>query len=258
MRAGPARAARATRPAAKALLALLLALPAASSLAHPLVSDDTGTVGAGHWQYELNAEQTAAQPDTGRQQLWSTSLTYGATDTLDVYANLPYTRLQYPAASRGSGPGDTEIGMKWRLLEDGAFSFALKPRLMVPTGSSARDLGSGRPGGGATLLAEYSQNGFTAVLNSGALWQPNDQGKRTLAWQASAAALYALLPTLQVAAEIGASRNLDHGRDDNPAFAIVGAIYSPTRRLDLDVGYRKGLNSQTYSHSVMAGLTLHW
>lgn len=252
-----ARAGRA-QAAAKTLLALLLALPAAGSPAHPLVSDDTGTVGSGHWQYELNMEQTAPQPDTGHQLLWNTSLTYGAADTLDLYANLPYTHLQQPAGQRGSGTGDTEIGAKWRLVEDGAFSFALKPRLILPTGSNAKGLGSGRPGGGAMLLAEYSHDGFTAVLNAGALWQPNDQGNRNIVWQTSAAALYALLPTLQVAAEVGASRNPDHGHSDNPAYAIVGAIYSPAQRLDLDIGYRTGLNSQTYNHSVMAGLTLHW
>jgi hypothetical protein len=254
---GKTRAGR-TRATVKALLALLSALPAAASVAHPLVSDDTGTVGGGHWQYELNMEQTSTQPGTGRQQLWNTSLTYGAADTLDLYANVPYTHLQQPAGPRDSGPGDMEIGAKWRLVEDGAYSLGLKPRLTLPTGSSAKGLGNGRPGGGALLLAEYNRDGLTAILNAGALWQPNDQGNRSLVWQASAAALYALRPTLQVAAEIGASRNPEHGHADNPAYAIVGVIYSPTRRLDLDIGYRKGLNSQTYNHSVLAGLTLHW
>ncbi|MCA3836220.1 MAG: transporter, partial [Burkholderia sp.] len=33
---------------------------------------------------------------------------------------------------------------------------------------------------------------------------------------------------------------------------------SPTRWLDLDVGYRRGLNDQTYRHSVMGGVTARW
>ncbi|CAM8768467.1 hypothetical protein NCM_01648 [Burkholderia pseudomallei] len=39
---------------------------------------------------------------------------------------------------------------------------------------------------------------------------------------------------------------------------IAGAIYTPRDWLDVDLGYRRGLNDQIYDHALMAGLTVRW
>ncbi|WP_323121119.1 transporter [Burkholderia alba] len=235
-----------------------LIAPFGAHAAHPLVSDDTGTQGDGNWQYELNMEQTSKEEGTGRQQLWNTTLTRGFGPSVDLYVNAPYTHVQTRSDEAGSGFGDIEIGAKWRFLERGPFSLALKPRINVPTGDDHHGLGNGRVNAGATLLAQYDAGSFTFLANAGVNYQPNSHDDMTSLWQVSGAALYHVTDTLHLTVDIGTSRNPDRSHHANPAFLIAGAIYSPRNWLDLDIGYRRGLNNQTYDHSLMAGLTARW
>ncbi|VWB21489.1 hypothetical protein BLA6993_00852 [Burkholderia lata] len=239
--------------AASALLAPFDALAT-----HPLVSDDTGTQGNANWQFEFNAEETSKQEENGRHQLWNATLTRGFGEHADLYVNVPYTHLQTRTDENGAGVGDVEIGMKWRFVERGPLSIALKPKLTTPTGNDRRGLGTGRVGAGATLLAQLDVARFSFLANAGMTVQPNRQGDRTSIWAVSGAAIYKATDTLQIVADIGTSRNTASGAGTNPAFVIAGAIYSPKPWLDLDIGYRRGLNDQTYDHSVMGGVTVRW
>ncbi|MBN3787039.1 transporter [Burkholderia sp. Ac-20353] len=232
--------------------------PIGADAAHPLVSDDTGTQGNANWQIELNAEQTSKQEETGRQQLWNSTLTRGFGERVDLYVNAPYTHLQTRSDENGSGFGDVEVGMKWRFLERGPFTLALKPTVSFPTGDDQRGLGTGRVGAGATMLAQVDVARFSFLANAGITYQPNRQDDLTSIWQVSGAAIYRATDTFQIVVDVGTSRNAERNASANPAFVIAGAIYSPKPWLDLDIGYRRGLNDQTYDHSVMAGVTARW
>lgn len=242
----------------KSCMTLALVCPLSAFAAHPLVSDDTGTQGDGNWQFESNGEVTAKQPDTGRQTLWNSTLTRGVGEALDLYVNVPYTNLQHRSDSAGSGVGDMEAGAKWRLFDDGALSIGIKPYLTLPSGNDQRGLGTGRVNAGATLLTQYAIHDWTFLVNAGAAYQANTQGQRQSLWKVSGAVLYRVLPTTQLIVDIGMSQNPDFSQRTNPAFVILGAIYSPRPWLDLDMGYRRGLNPQTYDDSWMAGLTVRW
>jgi hypothetical protein len=239
--------------AASALLA-----PLHAHAAHPLVSDDTGTQGNANWQLEFNGEETAKQDENGRHQLWNATLTRGFGEYVDAYVNAPYTHLQTRTDDNGDGIGDVEVGIKWRFVERGPLSLALKPKLTMPTGNDSRGLGTGRVGTGATLLAQVDVARVSVLANAGLAYQPNRQGDLRSVWAVSAAALYKATDTLQLVADVGMSRNTESTAGANPAFVIAGAIYSPKRWLDLDVGYRHGLNDQTYRHSVIGGVTVRW
>ncbi|MGS0891400.1 transporter [Burkholderia stagnalis] len=238
--------------------ASVLLAPLGAEAAHPLVSDDTGTQGNANWQFEFNAEETAKQAENGRHQLWNATLTRGFGERVDLYVNAPYTHLQSRSDESGAGIGDVEIGMKWRVVERGPLSLALKPKLTMPTGNDRRRLGTGHVGTGATLLAQADIARFSLLANAGLTYQPNRQGDLTSIWAVSGAAIYKATDTLQLVADIGVSRNTERGARANPAFVIAGAIYSPRPWLDLDVGYRRGLNDQTYDHSIMGGVTARW
>ena len=71
--------------------AVSLYIPLAQA-AHPLVTEDTGTQGQGHYQFEFSVDQTRTA-DAGavvHNRVFSTTLTYGLTDTLDVAISLPH------------------------------------------------------------------------------------------------------------------------------------------------------------------------
>ncbi|WP_446333347.1 transporter [Burkholderia pseudomallei] len=232
--------------------------PAGAHADHPFTSDDTNTQGDGNWQYELNVERTSKQPDIGRQQLWNTTLTRGFGERVDLYVQAPYTHVQTRSDEDGSGLGDLEIGAKWRVLERGPLSIALKPRFTMPTGDDARGLGNGRASAGAMLLAQYDVARLQVLVNAGLMYQPNRQGNLASIWQACGAIVYRATDKLRLGVDIGVSRNPKRGAGAHPAYVIAGAIYTPRDWLDVDLGYRRGLNDQIYDHALMAGLTVRW
>ncbi|AHI75626.1 transporter [Burkholderia thailandensis] len=232
--------------------------PAGAHADPPFTSDDANTQGDGNWQYELNVERTSKQPDIGRQQLWNTTLTRGVGERVDLYVQAPYTHVQTRSDEDGSGFGDVEIGAKWRVLERGPLSIAVKPRFTMPTGNDARGLGNARANAGATLLAQYDVARFQLLANAGLMYQPNRQDSLASIWQASGAIIYRATDKLRLGVDIGISRNPERGAGANPAYVIAGAIYTPRGWLDVDVGYRRGLNDQIYDHALMAGITVRW
>jgi hypothetical protein len=236
-----------------AAVAVLFA-PWVARATQPLTNDDTVVQGAAHWQLELGVQQAVRQGEASLQRAWGATLTYGLNDQTDVYVNAPYVQ----GSASGSGWGDTELGIKWRFAQYGPVSFALKPRLTLSTGDQRRGLGAGRAGTGATLIVQWETGRFTLLGNAGGIYQPNDQGQRQSLWQASGAALYRATETLQLALDAVISRNPDAYSKRHPAYLIAGAIYSPRSWLDLDMGYRHGLNSHAGPDAVMAGLTLRW
>ena len=234
------------------LLAALavLSVPLAAGAEQPLVSDDAGVLGKGHGQLELGMTRQPA----GAQRTWETTLTYGLTDQTDVYVDTLYTN----GGDSGSGWGDTELGLKWRLAQYGPVSLMLKPGLMLPTGDRQRGLGTGRTGAGATLVVQWESERFTLLGNARLIYQPNGQGQRQSLWQISGAALYHVTGQLQLAVDTVVARNPFPQSEKPPVFLIAGVIYSPQPWVELDIGYRHGLNGQADPHAVMAGLTVRW
>jgi hypothetical protein len=237
------------------IAAIALLTPLAAGALQPLVTDDTGTVGAQVWQIETGFEQIPRQGDAGRQRQWSTTLTRGWSESLDLYLGMPYTRFD----DFGAGWNDVAPGLKWRFAQQGPLSLALKPEITLPTGDWRRGLGAGHAGADVTLIAQWNSAPLTLLGNATLIRLPNRQGDRQSLWRFAGAALYRVTEQFSLASEIVIARN--PARDATgmpPAFTSAAAIYSPAPWLDLDIGYRHGLNRQADNHSITAGLTARW
>ena len=235
-------------------IAALLLAPLAVQAMQPLVTDDTGTLGAGQWQIEWSFEQASPQGAAARQRQWTTTLTYGLTESLDLHFDAPHAH----PGNFGADWHDAGLGLKWRFLERERFGLALKSELSLPTGDWRRGMGTGRTGASTTLLAQWNAEPFTLLAGAGLAFQPNRQGNRQAVWQLSGAALYRVTGKLQWALDAVVARNATPGASVPPAFVIAAAIYSPRPWLDLDIGYRRGLNRQTDHHTVQVGVTARW
>ncbi|CFL00736.1 Uncharacterised protein [Burkholderia pseudomallei] len=108
------------------------------------------------------------------------------------------------------------------------------------------------------LLAQYDVARLQVLVNAGLMYQPNRQGNLASIWQACGAIVYRATDKLRLGVDIGVSRNPERGAGAHPAYVIAGAIYTPRDWLDVDLGYRRGLNDQIYDHALMAGLTVRW
>ncbi len=263
---------------------ILMGLLFSSSLtwaAHPLLTDDAGTQGTGGWQLELQAQRNRhdSTGDAGagpvRQQsratLLSPVLTYGILDNLDVALGLNHLRHRTTqdgiVTAEASGKSDSSLELKWRFYDKDDLSLALKPGVTLTTGDENRGLGTGRTSWGVSLIADYEAEPWVWLANvaytRARFSLPADQAAyRGDLWRVSAGAEYILREEVRLVGELGVRTN--EARNDpflpgrNGQFAMLGVIYSPTKKIDFDFGVRKGLNRAETDTVILAGATFRW
>ena len=244
-----------------AALLLLAAFTPSAYAAHPLISDDSGTQGAGNWQLEVNTDHTRTRDDgqTAWARQLNTTLTRGVTDELDVAANLPLQRNSASGEPAQSGVADVTVQAKWRFYDNKqGWSLALRPAVTLPTGSDSKGLGNGRATAGATLISTLEAGDWTWLANAGYTFNDNRLGDRKHLWAASTALLYKLTEQWSLVADVGASRGTDASASRTNKFAVLGTIYHLNDKTDLDIGWRRSLGAKPVSNTMGVGLTLHW
>ena len=166
-----------------------------------------------------------------------------------------------------SGMGDSSIELKWRFYDANGLSFALKPGVVLPTGDEDKGLGTGKTSWGVNFIATYEAEPWAVYGNVAyshvSYKLPQDEvANRSDLWRVSAGAAYSMREELRLVGEAGVRTN--QARDDpflpgdTGRFAMVGLIYSPTGKIDLDIGYRKGLNDAEPDWTVLIGATFRW
>jgi len=230
----------------------LAAMPAFA--AHPLITEDTGTQGKGGWQLEVNAERykDTVDEETSRGKQAGAVLSFGVSERADLQVGLPY---QDNGLEKGKG--DVAIDLKWRFHESGPLSLGLKPGVTLATGDEERGLGAGRATWGTLAIVSYDVEG--AALHSHAGYRHNDNvhGLRKSLWHLSAALWWKATEALKVVGDLSYDTNPDPASDTLVRQWVFGLIYSLTKDIDLDVGYRRG-NDPAIDRAYMAGITLRW
>jgi hypothetical protein len=238
----------------------------ASYGAHPLITDDTGTQGKGKFQVELNGafsfdkEKEGGVTTKERGSEVSTTLSYGITDSMDVVFGVPY---QWNKAwedrektSDEDGISDMSVELKWMFYEKDGFSFALKPGITLPTGDDEKGLGTGRVTSSLFLITTKEIEPWAFNFNLGYIRNENKSEERKDIWHASLASEIEVVNNLKLVANIGMEKNPDMASSTNPAFILGGIIYSITDVVDIDFGFKAGLNKPETDHSVLAGISL--
>jgi hypothetical protein len=228
--------------------------------AHPLITEDTGTQGRRHWQLELTTELGRDHGAGVRTDSVDSSVvaSYGLRDDLDVVLTVPhaYVRTEDAMPVSASGLGDLGLDMKWRFAEFDRVSTALKAGLVFPSGDEEQGLGAGRTGGSAYMVTSYDPAPWTLHLHLGYVRNNNQLGERRGLWHASIAATRRLGGRLLLVADMGADRSADPAADLNPAFLILGAVYSVSPQLDLDIGVKAGLTGTETDGTLLLGVAL--
>lgn len=235
-----------------------------SFAAHPLITDDTGTMGKGNFQAELNTEFSFdKEREDGvtikeRVNDVSTILTYGITDNVDIVAGLPYiwfrTKENGDLIADEDGIGDIFLELKWRFYEKEGISFALKPGITLPTGDEDKGLGQGRSTYSLFFITTKELEAIAIHLNLGYIRNENKHDERKDLWHVSLAGETEVLKDLKLVANIGAERNPDKSSNTHPAFILGGIIYTLSERIDIDFGIKAGLNKPETDLSILAGL----
>jgi hypothetical protein len=137
------------RRLAAAVASLLLAAPGMALAGPPYATDDPEPVEYRHWEVYLASQGTfAGGAFTGSAP--HLEVNYGAAPGLQLHVIAPLV-LAVGGGERGRyGPGDLELGVKVRFLDEdrAGVQVGTFPIVTLPTGSASRGLGAG----GATVL----------------------------------------------------------------------------------------------------------
>jgi hypothetical protein len=245
---------------------LTAALPASAIL--PLITDDTGTQRPNKTTHQLEFSYDRVRDrDAGvntRASVPGFTHTLGISDPLDIYIGTTYNRVAIddPAAGNTTvkGIGDTGIGVKWRFFEKGNLSFALKPQLTLATGDENKGLGTGRASGAVTLIMAYEAEPVTwlanvAYLRNNYKLAADENALRSNLYRLSAAALVKVHEKARLFVDVGSTTNADNTSNTRPAYFLFGAIYSPNKDLDLDVGLKLRLKGPEADRTLSIGAT---
>jgi len=146
-----------------------------------MLTEDTGTQGAGRFELELGAE--AARDGDVRAFQFAPQLSWGLLENLDLILRPAWSSLRGLDAAGGGreqGIGDTTFDVKWRFAQFEALSFGLRAGVDAPTGAVARSLGAGKPSTQAQLIATLDAAPFTLDTNASYARNPLPDERRDL------------------------------------------------------------------------------
>ena len=251
-------------------LALLIlagiSLPASSF--QPLITDDTGTQGAGGNQLELSLgqERTKVSGETERAQTLPVVYTRGLTDTVDVFAGFSFARIRPDAAGGDvNGNGNPSMGAKWRFYEneETGSSFAIKPELVLPVSSSREKsgLGTGELSGNLTFILTQEVPFGAVHFNAGIgneRYRDSQANPDATIRRASIAPVWDVSEQWKLALDLGVESSRADGDSVHSKFVEFGAIYSPDKDIDVAFGVIRASDNQSpksTTHTATAGIT---
>ena len=253
----------------RALAALLFAGLSSPALAlQPLITDDTGTQGAGGNQLEFSfsAERAKLDGSTDRTRSVPVVYTRGLSESLDIYAGVAYSWIRPDgSASDTRGASNPSLGAKWRFFDNEASgsSLALKPEILFPVsaGREIDGLGAGKTSGNLTLI--YSQDvAFGAVhVNAGVgrdRFRDSEINPDATTTRFSIAPVWDVAEQWKLALDLGAESARAAGSTLRSSFVEFGAIYSPGKDLDFALGLIRAADHaspRTTTYTATAGLT---
>ena len=164
-----------------ALLAMGFSAPATAQ--QPFLVDDTAVTPPGIWHLELSTQvdllQRSARP-TRWQNTLECEIDYGLIDRVELSMLLPFLSIVSGgslAQNVANGLGDTAFGLKYQFTDvDAPHAFAGSVLVELPTGSRARQLGSGLVDYGLTMISQHRLHpSATLRVNGGVVLAGNTQ-----------------------------------------------------------------------------------
>lgn len=223
---------------------------------HPMLSEDSGTQGTGNAEFEFGFDWS--RDHGNRSFLFQPQWSYGASPTLDLIVQPSWLSNADATSEREGGFGDTNLDMKWRFYGAAPLSLAIRAGFELPTSQNELGLPHNDISTHAVVAATIDAAPYSLDANVGYTFNPKDTGLRTDLYHLSAAASLALNEQITLTVDTAADSNPDPRNARWPAVALAGIIYTVTPGLDVDAGYRAGLNSSAVQKQWLFGVTYRW
>lgn len=152
-----------------AALIVLNLLPAFTSRGGPpFITDDPEPVDYQHWEFYVASQDAKLDGD------WSGTaphfeLNYGVVENVQLHLIAPLAYDVPPAGSKQYGYGDTELGVKFRFIQETNYlpQIGIFPLVEVPTGKSSIGIGNGHWQAFLPLWLQKSWGDWTAYGGGG-------------------------------------------------------------------------------------------
>jgi hypothetical protein len=197
------------------LVGLILATGLAPSLlamgSPPLLTDDPGTPGDGHWEINLGLS-TEQRPGVRAGEMPLLDLNYGVGDRLQLKYEIPYLTRSEGGAARQSGLGNSGFGVKWRFYDTGEKGTAVSAYPQIEfrnPGSHAAERGLVDPGTTIKLPFQFQQEVGPVTLNAQFGREIRREGD---SWFYGIVAGHHLTGKVEVAAELAGAAEAGLGR----------------------------------------------
>jgi hypothetical protein len=201
------------------LMLLALCAPDNVFAGPPYITDDPDPVEYQHWEVYL-ASIFAKQPDAWTSTAPHVEVNYGVVPDVQLHTILPMT-LSAPATGASSyGYGDTELGVKYRFVHEGDRlpQIGIFPLLEVPTGSHARNLGSGHLQTFLPIWLQKTEGKWTSFGGSG-YWINPGTGNRNW-WFTGIVIQYQVLSNLAPGIELFQGTSQQPGQSAQTGFNL--------------------------------------
>lgn len=226
--------------------------PASAWAGRPLDTEDTGTVEPGKAELELSGD-FARNPE---DRTWFAKgvLSLGVLPRLEVRIESMLLALEPDDGHGRGGIGDSLVGLKYRLLDEGDARPGVLGALTVrlPTGAEDRGLGAGEVDVGLLAVASKTFGPVTLTGNGGYTFVTRDRELEF--WTLAAAIEYRATATWSLLAEVVST--LPGHRGPETAVLRAGTTYAVHSRVKLDVGVGLGVTRQSPDVLVTFGVTI--
>ena len=152
----------------------------------PFLTDDPTPLNRRYWEFYL-ASQRFVTADVASGTLPHFEANYGATGDLMIHIIVPLAYAKPRGLPLQYGPGDIELGLKFRFVKQDRAGFELGtfPHVEIPAGDSHRGLGSGHVQVFLPLWLQKSWGAWT-TYGGGGYWINPGPGNRNywmLGWE---------------------------------------------------------------------------
>ncbi|MDR2788497.1 MAG: transporter, partial [Candidatus Accumulibacter sp.] len=231
------------------LFSVFTVYSAPSSALQPLVTDDTGTTGAGGNQIEVSfdRERTRWRNEEGKRESERVTsvpvtYTYGLTENLDIFAGIDYSRVRVSGEDDANGFGSTVVGGKWRFFENEASgtSLAVSSEIAIPVSSRRENggLGVGKTSAGLNFILSQELPFGEIHFNAGIGRERfRDSEENATNRNFSVAPVWNVSEQWKLALDVGIDLSRSGGNTVRSRFAEIGAIYSLSEGVELAIGY---------------------
>jgi hypothetical protein len=147
--------------------ALGAATAASAEGSPPLITDDPGTPGNGHWEINVGVS-TERRPGERISEAPVVDLNFGVGERLQLTYEVPYLVQRAEGGANVSGLGNSTCSVKWRFLDGGEHGFAMSvfPKIEFNNpGSSSADRGLVDSGSTFILPVQLQKDVGPVTLN---------------------------------------------------------------------------------------------